>query len=100
MRNCPVNTKIRKEGGGGGSAPGTGADIPLQTKERTTPEQISTLQPLKGPLWSRLPKGTAVHAEDPYWSRLIPKDCSLWEGPTLKQGESVRKKYQRGSVTN
>jgi len=28
-------------------------------------------------------------------SRLILKDCSSWEGPTLEQGESVRRKEQQ-----
>jgi len=34
-----VNTKVREQGGGGG-APGTGAEISLKPVEKTTVEQV------------------------------------------------------------
>lgn len=43
-----VNTKAREEGEGG-VVPGSGAGISLQPVERTTLEQISTLQPMESP---------------------------------------------------
>ena len=39
-----MNTKVRKEGAGGGAL-GTRAEIPLQAVEKTTVEPISTPQP-------------------------------------------------------
>ena len=39
MRNNPVSTKVREEGGEGG-APGTGTEIPLQPTEDTMLEQV------------------------------------------------------------
>ena len=44
----PVFHNVREEGGGGG-APGTVAETPLQPMERTTVEQIFTLQLVKEP---------------------------------------------------
>jgi len=43
------------------------------------PGQISMLQPV----------------ESPCWSRFILKDCSLWEGPALEQGKGARRNEQR-----
>lgn len=38
----------------GGSAPGAGAESPLQPMERTTLEQIPTLQPVEDPMLAQV----------------------------------------------
>ena len=43
-RNNSADTKVREEGGGGG-APGTGAEIPLQPVGKTTVRQAVPRQP-------------------------------------------------------
>ena len=43
-RNSPADTKVSAEGGGGG-APGTGAEISLQPMEKTVGEAGCPLQP-------------------------------------------------------
>ena len=37
------------------------------------------------PRWSRFSGRTCDPVGDPRWSSLFLKDCSPWEGPTLKQ---------------
>jgi len=44
-RNSPADTKVSAEGGGGG-APGTGAEISLQPMEKTVGEAGCPLQPM------------------------------------------------------
>ena len=44
-RNNPADTKVSAEGGGGG-APGAGAEIPLQPVEQTMVRQAVPLQPM------------------------------------------------------
>ena len=46
MRICERNTKASAEGGGGG-APGTGAEIPLQPVEKTMVRKAVPLQPME-----------------------------------------------------
>jgi len=45
-RNRSADTKVSAEGGGGG-APGTGAEIPLQPVEKTMVRQAVPLQPME-----------------------------------------------------
>ena len=45
-RNNSADTKVREEGGGGG-APGTGAEIPLQPMVKTMARQAVFLQPME-----------------------------------------------------
>ncbi|GAB0209503.1 AN1-type zinc finger protein 5-like [Grus japonensis] len=45
-RNNYVDTKVSEEGGGG-DAPGTGAEIPLQPMEKTMDKQAVSLQPME-----------------------------------------------------
>ncbi|GAB0195028.1 acid sphingomyelinase-like phosphodiesterase 3b [Grus japonensis] len=45
-RNNSADTKVSAEGGGGG-APGTGAEIPLQPLEKTMVRQAVPLQPME-----------------------------------------------------
>ncbi|GAB0204021.1 epimerase family protein SDR39U1 [Grus japonensis] len=60
-RNNSADTKVNAEGGGGG-APGTGAEIPLQPVVKTIVKQAVPLQPMK------VDGGADIHlqpAEDP-----------------------------------
>lgn len=43
MRNSPADTKVSE--GGGGGAPGAGAEVPLQPVERPMVEQPVPIQP-------------------------------------------------------
>lgn len=72
-----------------------GAGISLQPIERTTPEQIPTLQHVEDPR-PELDDFTEglLPLDRPYWRRFILKDCNLWEGLTLEQGKSVRSKVK------
>ena len=45
-RNKSADTKVSEEGGGGG-APGVGAQIPLQPMEKTMVRQAVSLQPME-----------------------------------------------------
>ena len=45
-RNNPADTKVSEEGGGGG-APGAGAEIPLQPVVKTMVRQAVPLQPME-----------------------------------------------------
>jgi len=46
VRNHPADTKVTEEGGGG-CAPGAGAEIPLQPVEQTTVGQACVSAPLE-----------------------------------------------------
>ncbi|GAB0180652.1 acid sphingomyelinase-like phosphodiesterase 3b [Grus japonensis] len=46
MRNDPADTQVSAEGGGG-DAPGAGAEIPLQPVEKTMVRQAVPLQPME-----------------------------------------------------
>ncbi|GAB0195124.1 hypothetical protein GRJ2_001977700 [Grus japonensis] len=99
-RNNSADTKGSAEGGGG-DAPGTGAEIPLQPMEKTMVRQAVPLQPMEDdggaqistcslwrtPRWSRwMPKGGCDPVGSPHWSRLLvgPVDLSRRE-PRLEQ---------------
>jgi len=45
-RNNSADTKVTEEGGGGG-APGTGAEIPLHPVEKTMARQAVPMQPME-----------------------------------------------------
>lgn len=69
---------------------------PHAAKERPTPEQTSTLQPME----DTTPKqavltGTVAHKE-PMLEQFL-KHYSPWEGLTLEWGKSVRREQQRGA---
>jgi len=99
-RNNSADTKVSEEGGGGG-APGSGADIPLQPVERTVVRQAVPLQPMEvhggadlhlqpmedpTPEQVDVPKGGCDSMESPRWSRLLPGPVDPWrEEPTLEQ---------------
>ncbi|KAK4818651.1 hypothetical protein QYF61_016700 [Mycteria americana] len=46
LSSCEMNSKVSEEGGGGG-APGAGAEIPLQPMVKTTVRQAVPLQPME-----------------------------------------------------
>ena len=56
-RNSPADTKVSEEGGGGG-APGDGAESPLQPMEKTMVEQVVPLQSMEDH------GGTDIHTAD------------------------------------
>jgi len=39
----------------------------------------------RGPHWSRFAGRACDPVEDPRWSSLFLKDCTLWKGPMLEQ---------------
>ncbi|PKU42985.1 protein pxr1-like [Limosa lapponica baueri] len=109
-RNNSADTKVSEEGGGGG-APGTGGEIPLQPMMKTMVRQAVPLQPMEvhggaqihlqpmeDPMSEQgnVPEGDCDPMESQHWSRLLAglvtpcwsspffKDCTLWKGPTLK----------------
>jgi len=45
-RNSSADAKVNEEGGGGG-APGAGAEVPLQLMEKTMVRQAVHLQPME-----------------------------------------------------
>jgi len=47
VKNSPVDSNVRAEGGGG-DAPCVGEEIPVQPMQSTTPEQASVLDILDG----------------------------------------------------
>ncbi|KAK4818202.1 hypothetical protein QYF61_008586 [Mycteria americana] len=55
-RNNSADTKVSEEGGGGG-APGTGAEIPLQPVEKTMVKQVAPLQSME------VHDGADIHSE-------------------------------------
>jgi len=68
-RNNSADTKVSEEGGGGG-APGTGAEIPLQPMEKTMVRQAVPLQPVE------VHSGVDTHLqpmEDP-----MPEQVDAW----------------------
>ncbi|GAB0186167.1 mitochondrial enolase superfamily member 1 [Grus japonensis] len=99
-RNNSAGTKVSEEGGGGG-APGAGAEIPLQPVEKTMvrqavplqPIEVNTgadihLQPMEGPTLEQVeaPEGGYDPVGSPHWSRLLARPVDLWrEDPTLEQ---------------
>ena len=64
-RNNPADTKVSEEGGGGG-APGAGAEIPLQPVVKTMVRQVVPLQPRE------VHRGADIHLQP-------------MENPTLEQ---------------
>ena len=48
-RNNSADTKVSEEGGGGG-APGAGAEIPLQPVVKTMVMQVAAMQPMEDPM--------------------------------------------------
>ncbi|KAK4829029.1 hypothetical protein QYF61_001804 [Mycteria americana] len=91
-RNNSADTKVSEEGGGGG-APGTGAEIPLQPVVKTMVRQAVPLQPMDlhsgadihlQPVEDPMPeKVDASEAdcdpmESPCWSRLLAGPVTLW----------------------
>ena len=97
-RNNSEDTKVSEEGGGGG-APGTGAEIPLQPVVKTMVRQAVPLQPMEvhggadihlqpveDPHRSRrMPKGRCDPVGSPRWSRLLAGPVDPWrEEPTLR----------------
>ena len=67
-RNNSADTKVSEEGGGGG-APGTGAEIPLQPVVKTMVRQAVPLQPME------VHGGADIHLQP-------------LEDPTLEQGDA------------
>ncbi|GAB0207673.1 protein NYNRIN-like [Grus japonensis] len=73
-----ADTKVSEEGGGGG-APGAGAEIPLQPMEVDGGANIH-LQPVEDPMPEQLdvPKGSYDPTESPCWNRLLAGPVDLW----------------------
>ncbi|GAB0209117.1 AN1-type zinc finger protein 5-like [Grus japonensis] len=94
------DTKVSEEGGGGG-APGTGAEIPLQPMVKTMVRQAIPLQPMEvnsgadihlqpeeDPTLEQVetPEGGCDPVGSPRWSKLLAGPVDLWkEEPTLEQ---------------
>ena len=93
-RNNTAYTKAGEEGGGGG-APGAGAEIPLQPVVKTMVRQAVPLQPMdvhggadihlqpvEDPTLEQVdvPEGDCDPMGDPRWSSLFLKDCIPWKG--------------------
>ena len=70
-RNNSADTKVSEEGGGGG-APGTGAEIPLQPAVKTMVRQAVPLQPME------IHGGADIHLQPV-------------EDPTPEQGDARRR---------
>ena len=70
-RNSSADTKVSEEGGGG-DAPGTGAEIPLQPMVKTMVRQAVPLQPME------VHGGADIHPQ-------------LGEDPTLEQVDARRR---------
>ncbi|GAB0205881.1 acid sphingomyelinase-like phosphodiesterase 3b [Grus japonensis] len=84
-RNNPADTKVSAEGGGG-RAPGTRAEIPLQPLEKTMVRQAVPLQPMEGhggadihlqlvedptPEQVEAPEGGCDPVGSPHWSKFL-----------------------------
>ena len=97
-RNNSADTKVREEGGGGG-APGAGAEIPLQPVGKTMVRQAVPLQPMEvhggadihlqpmedpTPEQVDAPKGGCDPVGSPCWSRLLAGPVETQE-PMLEQ---------------
>ena len=91
-RNNSADTKVSEEGGGGG-APGTGAEIPLQPVGKTMVRQAVPLQPMEvhsgadihlqpveDPMPEQVdePKGGCEPVGSLRWSRLLAGPVALW----------------------
>ncbi|GAB0177871.1 hypothetical protein GRJ2_000252400 [Grus japonensis] len=89
--NNSADTQISAEGGGGG-APGTGAEIPLQPMEKTMVRQAVPLQPMEvdgeqrfhlqpmensTPEHMETPNGGCDPVGSPHWSRLLAGPVAL-----------------------
>ncbi|GAB0183808.1 AN1-type zinc finger protein 5-like [Grus japonensis] len=99
-RNNSADTQVSEEGGGGG-APGTGAEIPLQPLEKTMVRQAVPLQPvdvdggadihlqpMEDPTLEQVdaPEGGCDPVGSPHWSRLLAGPVAPWrEEPGLEQ---------------
>ena len=99
-RNNSADTKVREEGGGGG-APGAGAEIPLQPVVKTMVRQAVPLQPMEvnggadihlqpmeDPTLEQVdvPEGGCDPVGSPHWSRLLAGPVAPWrEEPRLEQ---------------
>ena len=75
-RNTSADTKVSEEGGGGG-APGAGAEIPLQPMVKTMVKQAVPLQPME------------VHGGADIYLQSM-------EDPTLEQVDAQRRLWPRG----
>lgn len=71
VRNSSVGSRVREEGDERGASC---ARVALADYGETTVEQIFPCSPYRSP----------------HWSRITLKDCSLWRGAMLEQGESLR----------
>ncbi|GAB0179334.1 acid sphingomyelinase-like phosphodiesterase 3b [Grus japonensis] len=93
-RNNSADTKVSEEGGGGG-APGAGAEIPLQPVEKTMVRQAvprqpmevhggadSHLQPMEDPMPEQVdaPEGGCDPVGSPRWGRFAGRTCDSMEG--------------------
>ncbi|GAB0184750.1 AN1-type zinc finger protein 5-like [Grus japonensis] len=99
-RNNSADTQVSEEGGGG-RAPGAGAEIPLQPMEKTMVKQAVPLQPMEDdggadihlqpmedpmPEQVDAPKGGCDPVGSLCWSKLLTGPVALWrEEPTLEQ---------------
>ncbi|KAK4828110.1 hypothetical protein QYF61_023472 [Mycteria americana] len=99
-RNNSADTKVSEEGGGGG-APGTGAEIPLQPVVKTMVRQAVPLQPtevhggadiylqpVEDPMLEQVdaPEGGCDPMGSLRWSRLLAGPVDSWrEEPRLEQ---------------
>ncbi|GAB0187535.1 AN1-type zinc finger protein 5-like [Grus japonensis] len=97
---APEDTKVSAEGGGG-AAPGTGAEIPLQPMVKTMVRQAVPLQlmeddggadihlqPMKDPMLEQVDasKGGCDPMGSPCWSRLLAGPVAPWrKEPTPEQ---------------
>jgi len=98
-RNNSAVTKVSE--GGGGGAPGTTAEIPLQSVMKTMVRQAVSLQPveehgeediplqpMEDPTLVQVdaPEGSCDPVESPCWSMLLAGPVDPWrEKPTLEQ---------------
>ena len=96
MRNNPTNARVREEGG----APGR-YSLAARGRDHSGANMHTAA---RGGLHVRADGYSlkeAAACAGLCRSRFILKDCSLWEGRTLEQGKSVRRKeQQRGAVTD
>jgi len=99
-RNNSSDTKVTEEAGGGG-APGTEAEVPLQPVLKTVVRQAVPLQPMEvhggadihmqpredpTPQHMDVPEGGCDPVESPHWSRVLAGPVAQWkEEPTLEQ---------------
>ncbi|GAB0177027.1 hypothetical protein GRJ2_000167900 [Grus japonensis] len=90
-KNNSADTKVSEEGGGG-DAPGAGAEIPLQPVEKTMVRQAVPLQPMEVDVEDPMPEQmeTPEGGCDPVailsWSRLLAGPVAPWrEEPMLEQ---------------